>query len=290
MPAFNFQVDELDDSPQELIDDRGLTATRTFLLPWANRYEFAAGMIARPWFGLYLPEKYPGFDLVRVKSIALQPFTDRPDFQVMVDPAYVLNTYSTGACLARVEYNTVQAVQPDGTDLNYRVEFSGEFFSVPSRAMKWAEDDVPVSPDALGTLLIPMTTHVLTWSRVRRPPWQAISELRGKVNDAQVSIALTGQTAEAETLLFEGATADVQMNPLSDAEPTWRLEYRFREKAIHVLGGEDGAVNPAGAEVVGWNHFYRDTGTPGWYKPAANGSPAYSSGDLTRLFDADSEQ
>ena len=122
-----------------------------------------------------------------------------------------------------------------GTILTYRMNFGGEYIRLPGQSLYWEGDPTcPVPPDVLPTLRIPVIEHQVTWRRVPAPPWDAIRNCTGAVNND----SFLG--AAAETVLFDGAKADREFTGLGDfLEPQfgWRLTYVFREKLIKVVEG-----------------------------------------------------
>ncbi len=131
----------------------------------------------------------------------------------------------------------------------------------------------------MPTLRIPVIEHQVTWRRVPDPPWDAIRNCAGAVNND----SFLG--AAAETLLFDGAKADCEFTGLGDfLEPQfgWRLTYVFREKLIKVVEGV------GGPQTYGWNHTYRDVPFPysEWDRLVdQNGSPLYATADFSALFE-----
>ena len=114
--------------------------------------------------------------------------------------------------------------------------------------------DVPVPPEVVPTLRIPIVEHHVTWRRVLDPPWDAIRTCAGAVNSA----AFLG--AAAETVLFDGAKAEPRIHrPGQFPRTPVRLADRptsFGKRLIKVV---EGAVGP---QTYGWNHTYRDVPFP----------------------------
>jgi hypothetical protein len=81
---------------------------------------------------------------------------------------------------------------------------------------------------AMGDVILPVTIHRLTWRRVTRPPWTAIRECQGMLNDSAFLGVPAGQ------LLFDGVKTTRELLDLPDGNPqlVWRLDYRFREKPL----------------------------------------------------------
>jgi len=138
----------------------------------------------------------------------------------------------------------------DGT-LEYRSNLGGEYTVQPGEGYLWDSDPaIPVSPDAVPTLRIPIVEHHLIWHLAGSPPWTAIRGAAGCVNDAEFL------DAAAETVFCDGCQADREFVLVEGAVALgWRLHYVFREMAIK-----------AGGNTFGWNHRYRPlpVDDPGW--------------------------
>ncbi len=288
---------ELADSPKESWGPEGFRATRRILVPWANRnamalelrgtgYEFTANNAA----------EYPGSEFVKCVRVASEPWVPKPNKQgAFNDIATELQTHQTDALLT-VEYELVPTSQldfpgesgdppelpnVDGTFLTYSMDFGGEFMTVPKQNLQWLNDaNAPVPEDVKASIRIPIIEHRLSWSRVSKPPWGAIRALTGKVNGGEF-IGLN-----AEQLLFEGARATkefITLDELQTPEFDWKLDYIFRQRTVHGLGGDN--VQQGG---VGWNHNYRTLGgVPAWDKLLPGGDvnkTMYETGDFTLLF------
>jgi hypothetical protein len=82
---------------------------------------------------------------------------------------------------------------------------------------------------AMGDVNLPVTIHRLTWRRVPSPPWTAIRECQGTLNESEFLGVPAGH------LLFDGAKATPEpIDPSEAAGPqfAWKLEYRFRENPL----------------------------------------------------------
>jgi hypothetical protein len=135
-----------------------------------------------------------------------------------------------------------------------------------------------VLPDAIPLLRVPIVVHHLVWHRVTYPPWDAIRQCTGCVNDDD----FLGATAE--TVLFDGAVAErdfVYLEDLENPQYSWRLTYVFREKAQKYPGG-DGTD-----EIFGWNDAFNSVpnGAAGFDRLVdAAGNPMYATNDFSALF------
>ena len=172
---------------------------------------------------------------------------------------------------AREDLPTIE----QGTFLTYRQESGGRTMTLPGHALAWAgAAGVPVPPEAVPAIQVPVVDHHLTWHRAVNPPWEAIRCCVGTVNDA----AFMG--AAAATVLFAGATAQrefIRIGDLADPALGWRIGYLFRERAIKTGAGG----------IVGWNHAYRSlpSDDPGWDELVDTaGNRPYPSSDFSQLF------
>jgi hypothetical protein len=162
---------------------------------------------------------------------------------------------------------------PTGTFLHYEAELGTEAQAVPGRTWHWvaSPDNPQLLPDQGTNLVRPSGTFHLAWQRVPLPPWDAIRELRGTVNDA------TFVGCAAGTVLFLGAAVERQF-PLNPSGGFWEVRYAFAERTIELDGGG----------AVGWNHHYKETAVSGehWVAIADDSdNPPYRGGDFSRLFE-----
>jgi hypothetical protein len=204
-------------------------------------------------FGGSARASYPGYRYVVAMQVKIEPFGARPDDQGAFNSIVSqLNSYSGQYAELVVTYELLDAssshshapTPEDGTFLTYRMDFSAEYMTLPGQSLRWQSGvDAPVPPEAVPRLRVPITEHHLTWHRVNRPPWETIRSSIGCVNN----YAFMG--AAAETVLFEGATADrefIDFGDLAEPQYAWKLNYVFKEKAIKY-----------GGYVYGWNHAFR---------------------------------
>lgn len=269
-----------------------LVFNREFQLAWDDAPAFVIELL----FGgvLGLPKQFPGWPAMRVQEVSQEPYLPKP---LNNTGFYDVEAYLNRHPLARIKvtYGPLQAANandnlPDGTYAEYEQDEAGEFFEIKDAALYWESGNVLIE-DIHPTILIGMTDHSLSWHRVPSPPWAAISDLKGRINDAAFRIPATGQWVAAGTLLFMGSKVKKTFNLLT-ANPTWSMSYRFRERAVKAFtptapaGVYDSQGNAAAVAttVVGWNFAYRNsTGT--WERRVnAFGDPEYSSGDMSRLF------
>jgi len=272
---------ELAGSPEEEYTQDGFRARRTFLIPWEERHTFAVEILGTADnHGGRPAARYPGKEGVYAVAIRFSPAD--PDAllalsQENADVQDALAEYTGSFAKAVVEYATASPPEkndaptaPSETHLSYRMEHG-----VMERALLasgfFAEDDpqTPLPAELPLTQIIPFTDHHLVWRQVIGPPWQAIRELQGTVNDETFLGATPG------TLLFLGATTDKLFRGSFDdgiAPFCWEIHYQFRELVIK-----------HGGAVYGWNDFHRDN-PAGYVAVADPDGPLYESGNFQRLF------
>jgi hypothetical protein len=106
---------------------------------------------------------------------------------------------------------------------------------------------------------------------VPHPPWDAIRDLRGKVNSAPFL------NFQAGTVLFLGAETKRDFQVLDPG--MWRLAYRFKVRTVPSTAGSNA--------LRGWNHWYRRNASAGehWLEIAdADDNRPYASGSFDALF------
>ncbi len=275
---------ELGGSPLEVFEPQAMRAQRRLLVAWEDRHALVARLLGEGYeFGGRGQAAYPGRPFIAVARIEVEPFPPSPDDQgTFDDVTSQLNSYSGKFALVTVDYELVDESRSrkdlpkveDDTFLTYRMDFGAEYEDISGHVMYWASDgSIPVPPDAVPTIRVPITEHHITWHRVVNPPWQAMRECVGTVNAA----AFLG--AAAETVLLDGVTADKQfvgIDELSQPQFGWKIAYVFREKAVK-----------AGGNIYGWNHRFRSLppGGAGWDKLVDQaGNPLYRTSDLSALF------
>lgn len=259
--AFDYEIEELPGYTSGLSLQGGFRATRRFRVPFSHHVAFMAEMIG---------QQFPTYSAVRCIECSVEPQTDLISGTV-TNPTSDIATFDD--CIVTCNYESVQASDnSDGTFFTYRQSLGAEFLTIPSRALKWSDNNKPVNPDAHGAILVPKTEHHITWHRVSSPNWSVLSSLRGKVNSGAMSIPVIGLSCPAETLLFEGAETSIQVD--SSGNGMWEVSVRLSEKKVNGFGGA----------AYGWNHVYRDN-PAGWAKPKDGaGNFTYASADLSAAF------
>ncbi|MBQ3351058.1 MAG: hypothetical protein IJG38_11705 [Thermoguttaceae bacterium] len=284
MPRIIFQ--ELSGSPEETYTTDDFTAVRKFLVPWADRNDFADWLRgANDAFGSRESVAYPNRPDVEPHKIHIKPY-DATSLKKtgMKTPSDALNVYSSFA-LVTVYYKILTSqdledgpTAESGTRLSYRINFQLQTVDIEGDGLYWHGSTTSLGADAEVVKTVPLTEHILTWKQVLFPPWTAMRELQGKVNSVEFLDCPPG------TLLYEGVGVNkLFRSDLQDgaSEFCWQLEYRFLQRIIY-----------QGASRYGWNAVYRkETGR--WEnvvlgKSAGyelnSGTPFYESGDFNALF------
>jgi hypothetical protein len=279
--------EELEGSPRLSVDESGITARRAFRVAWADWPAFCRELIGSyevvgGTFVFTPPLAFPAFSNLVVADIQIEPFDPAsPDGTGIATLAATPNAYTAGGARITATYVTAFDVDnqprpqlpqvPKGTYLTYRADLGAEYVATPGRIWRWDDAEQSVVPDDVNPgLLIPQGTFHLTWHRVALPPWDAIRELRGKVNDA----SFVG--APAGTVLFLGARVRRQFHFFA-LGGFWEVQYTFQENTKELASGAK----------VGWNYFYKELKVDDehWVPIAdEDGNPPYGPGDLTQLF------
>ena len=273
---------ELAGSPVEDYGPDGLKARRILLCAWGDREQLVEQILGDGYtYGGLSRAQYPDKPDVVAIRVRCEPLTDDVTPQVLGQLTEGLNRYA-GFAKVTVDYELLAAADrkdlpatESGTFLTYRQDFDAEDLLLSGDSFAWEDEPTESVPTAaVPTLRIPIVRHHLTWHRVVGPPWQAIRECVGTVNNG----LFLG--AAAETMLFDGATAQrefLRISGLAAAELAWRISYVFRERAVKTGDGT----------IVGFNHAYRSlpTNDPDWDRLADGaGNRPYPAADLSQLF------
>lgn len=234
---------ELAGSPRETYGPEGMRAQRRFLCAWEERDAVVEELLGDGYeLGGSARASYPGKPDVVALRVRVEPFDDDLVEQQFPGLSKGLNAYHGFAqvtahyeLLAPADRNDMPATEGN-TLLSYRMESGSETLTLAGDDLLWlGNPDAVLASDADGAIQLPYTRHVLTWHRVVSPPWTAIRNATGTLNDD----AFLG--ASAGTLLFEGATAErefLRISGLADAEFAWRIEYRFRENSLKTIAAQ----------------------------------------------------
>lgn len=268
--------EELAGSPTLTMDRQGGTAKRVVKIAWADIEPFLFEVFPFGNVGFPLTASFPGYRWLRAQSVDVEAFDpENPNGQ-----SEAVNRYDTGGARVTINYapNSTEDGEEnqgdmDGADeivfLENEVNVTGEYLIWPNQGVRWElngagdyvsckggdsdefagatgyDRNVQVSEEIRVGIIIPMIEHSLTWNYVRRPPWIAIRETIGCVNNNKWA------GADPETLLFTGVTASRQTT--SRGVKAWKVNYKFQEKCVNY-------PVPAGEDAIGWNHFLRPLG------------------------------
>jgi hypothetical protein len=289
MPVAAIAFEELEGSPTIALSQRGAVAVRAFRCAWSDWPAVVRLLVghfelvgAKPVFSA--PLEFPGVANLVVSEIAVEPFDGgAPEGTEVTSLGSGTNRYLLAGARVTATYRTLFDVEhaargdlpavPAGTLLTYEAELGTEMQSLPGRTWHWVAPpgNPPLMPDQGPAILTPSGAFRLTWQRVALPPWDAIRELRGCVNDANFVGSGAG------TVLFLGAAVERQF-PFSPSGGFWEIRYAFAERTIELAGGG----------AAGWNYQYKETPVSGehWVAIADDsGNPPYRSGDFSRLFE-----
>lgn len=276
MPA-PFQ--ELSPSPIFNISRKGVGSNfrRIFLIDWDDIQEFTADIFGGATIsgGIVIsqngPATFPGWPQLFPEDMEVTSFDEKPVHQA-VDLTSTHNSYTKAKCV--VSYTPVdsgvQANHPDntpeipeGTILEVNSEAAGEYITIPGQELIWEDDSEALSSEVSNGVLLGSESLELTWSRVARPPWSAIQNAMGKINDAPFCGYDTGH------VLFLGARRRRSFQ--ANADTLWNLGMMFK------------------ARSQPWNYAYRanpgELGHVGWQEYLdLDGENVYASTDFTLLF------
>ncbi len=275
--------EELEGSPTIRISESGTVATRVFRVAWDDWTDFARELVGHYelvacTFQFVAPLAFPDIPNLVVADIAVEPFDpDNPEGSEVSTLTSGTNRYPDAGAKVTARYrnlfdadNTPRAdlpSVPDGTYLTFDTDLALESVATPGRTWQWDDGSGdPLPADVRPKLIVPTGAFWLTWHRVMLPPWDAIRDLRGHVNQS------TFVGSPAETVMFCGARIHRQFQFLEDGG-FWRIELLFNERTVPLASG-----------TGGWNHMYKDDGG-GWeaVKDAAN-DPPHPTGDFSSLF------
>ena len=286
--ANGIDFEELEGSPLLEINQQGITATRRFRIAWADYERFVAELagVSLDVGGSVVvsePLAFPGRrDDLQVDGVRIEPFDPtRPDGAELGTLSAGANVYAGGARVTvtyRQRFDRQNSAQnkklpkpPDGTYLTYRCDGSSDSHVVPGRHWIWETLGTDLPDDQAPAILQPATMHRLTWHHVVRPPWTALRNALGRVNQAEFL------GADAETLLFAGYSAQHYFR-FNERTLVWRLDYTFSELRRRLQAGS----------YAGWNFGYNKQASGGehWQKIRTKDSPVeypYGTADLATI-------
>jgi hypothetical protein len=277
--------DEIDDSPRLKVTPEGVMGTRKFLIAWSDRTAFCLALLGgyRATGGLFdftPASQLPEFPQCVCSEVEIVPWPLKPSGSPSLsagladhEQALVTATYRVVEDPRTNKPHRDAPTVPAGTFLTWTARSRDESLSVPGMTWKW-EGTAEAAPVDMGVrVLLPTTEHRLVWSKVPKPPWTAIRELRGKVNSG----LFLG--AAAETVLFAGYESRVVYQ--IDGNRIYTLTYTFVERTVQ------STASPG--TIFGWNHFYRKAAVANehWQRLVANdgtATPPFLSADFSPLF------
>jgi len=284
--------EELEGSPTITMDRKGGSAERKLRIAWSNIGAAILEVFPGAIFGYPYNAQMPGFPWLRAQSMRIEPWdpkNPRPD-----SFGLGTNSYPGGGALLTINYapnefddnqTSTDKKNPENVVfLEQSIAVSGEFLTWPNQGVRWEtgtegsafiagnnDKRWVVNEDIKVGIVIPMLDHTLTWNYVKSPPWDAIRNCIGKVNQD----AFNG--CAPETLLFLGATASRSFSTIGF--PWWKLGYKFAEKCMNA------PLKPKDVPQ-GWNHFLRPNGANTKFERLvkANGDPVYALTRFRQLF------
>lgn len=279
--------EELAGSPVWEMREGRIRARRVFRVAWSEAFAFVAELWGsyRHVAGAYVyapPAYFPGLPQAIVTDVRVEPFDPRSPAPSTLGALSAATASYAGGARVTAEYTTLDDRDrpdlpdvPQGTILRYSSDVGFEYLPQAGRVWRWDIAGAPdVDPDFDAGLLIPVEDLRLSWERVPLPPWSAMRDLRGRVNDA----AFLGHSAE--TVLFVGARAQRDFQLVDTG--LWRIVYQFKVREVPSTADPD--------VKWGWNHHYRRTGVgapPEHWLPIkdADGNRPYVQGGFAPLFD-----
>ena len=288
---------ELMGSPDESYGEDGMSATRELVVAWENRRALLRELLGNSYeFGGSNRAQYPASQYVLCTGARCRPFDETaPDAATFTNVAGDLNSYTGSKALLTVDYKLVVIAfdqtagftlprpadaEPD-TYLSYNMRMSGEFVLTKGAVRKWTAAPAQPVPEGLAVQWAPIAEHRITWHRVVNPPFTAMRNCRGVLNNA----AFLG--CPTETVLFEGANVSREFQGFAEGgtaeevgDPflSWKVSYVFREKTIPIGDGN----------FAGWNHNWNrfpENAPTGWDKLVTeDGKGNYPTADFTTLF------
>jgi hypothetical protein len=282
--------EELENSPKLHIGESGQTATRRFRVAWVDYGTFVNDLLGlQQVYGNTAtagnPMAFPGDSsgTLIATDVDIEPFDGGNPSGTITNLDTGINAY-TGGALIVVNYKQVMTSDqmpfpnpptiPEGTFLSYEAELGCDVETVEGLSWKWVDLGETLAPEQGSVRLIPTGTHHMTWHRIPRPPWTAMANCRGKVNNASF------MGFEDEILLFLGPKATFQFN--TNGTVIYDFQYTFQSK------------DQTGNGQAGWNFYWNKHSTTGAHTTSdghwqaitsveASANP-YATADFSTLF------
>ncbi len=268
--AIDFE--ELQGSPRLRIGQGESIAQRVFRVAWDDWQAFSESLVGgwRETGGAYTylsPIAFPGLSQFYVDDLEIDPFDPgNPVGDQVESVARGTNIYPAAGARVTATYRARGTArlrdQPpiqEGTFLTYQAHVGVDQSVAPGRDWVWESDTAKLPGDMNLSLLVPIGTFSLTWHMVARPPWQAIRQLRGQINNTPfLDVA-------AERVLFLGARVRREFEFL-DQLSRWVVTYEFAE------------------HVSSWNQLRRPGVGFARIEDAVSGATPYESGNFEALF------
>jgi hypothetical protein len=290
-PAGDITYTEMEDSTRYRVGQRGIEATRKFWVQYASLsqqtttwkafskalmgyHKFVGGAgngtVSHEVPAIPLPD-FPNCFCTEVFIDPLQP--DSPGGQASSDMVKsAVNSYTNGMVLT-ARYETMVHKGQDlhrkfdidvwdnasatigastGTFLWLEADFGGEIYVAESGTFRWVDEPATTITDTPVGITVPSAQFVIDWWPVIHPPWTAIRENQGCVNDA----AFLGYPAGC--VLYQGCQPILEPRLYDEGSLYWRLKHRFAAQAKAQVNGA----------LVGWNYLYKKesigAGTDHW--------------------------
>ena len=264
--------EELEGSPSIVIGQTEAHAKREFRVAWSDWREFAETIVGG-WkktgatYRRRPPLEFPGIDDMVIDRVEVAPF-DRfaPSGGDIESISRGTNAYPTGGASVSAFYKTLKTIDTDlqppiepGTYLSYTRDVEIQTVVTPPSAWVWSTDLTAVPSDLPTDLRIPSGRLSIGWDHVPSPPWTAIRELRGQVNDAEFFGAPSGR------MMFLGARVAQKFEFLSGPS-IFSIQYEFAERSDS------------------WNSYFRPGVGFTEIRNGASGPAPYAGKDFHSLF------
>jgi hypothetical protein len=243
------ECEELQGSPKETLNDKGLSVGRQIITLWENRYNLATKFMGKTvqtgpntWTHTR-PQYYPDAPQCEVTGIDIEPFDDRV-LAKLGDTRWA--TYKMAQL--NIKYATPSGNQPERRDqggttvyVTEDIEPHGQYITLPSHQFFWKEatamgieghQTIVKNLVAVGETEAPaklIKTFAWTYTRHKMAIIPAFMfDFIGSVNKKEVFSKTLNFTFAAETLLFDEPrlSRDVTAAGTQDWKVTMRMIYR----------------------------------------------------------------